>query len=113
MKVSFMKKSTMSKVLAGTAVMAMAAGSAVVVGGTGAVAASKVSISIAYASDTTFDTTPLAYKWWGQVKKEFNAKYPNVTVNLIAVHGGEPDFLTKLALDYHNASSAPTLAQFP
>lgn len=109
----FMKKTTVSRLIAGTAVMALAAGSTAVIGGTGAVAASKVTISVAYAADTTFDTTPLGLKWWTAVKKEFEAKYPNVTVNLIAIHGGEPDFLTKIALLYHNSSTAPTLTQFP
>ncbi len=107
-----MKRSTVSKLVASSAVMALAAATTIVVG-TGAQAASKVTISVAYAADTTFDTTPLGLTWWTQVKKEFEAKYPNDTVNLIAIHGGEPDFLTKLALLYHNSSTAPTLTQFP
>ncbi len=107
-----MKRSTVSKLVASSAVMALAAATTMVVG-TGAQAASKVTISVAYAADTTFDTTPLGLTWWTQVKKEFEAKYPNDTVNLIAIHGGEPDFLTKLALLYHNSSTAPTLTQFP
>src|ERR1700731_2961057 len=108
-----LKKTTLNKLVVGTAVMALAAGSTVPIGGTGAVAANKVTISVAYAADTTFDTTPLGLTWWTAVKKEFEAKYPNVTVNLVAIHGGEPDFLTKLALLYHNSSTAPTLTQFP
>jgi ABC-type glycerol-3-phosphate transport system substrate-binding protein len=109
-----MKKASLHKFIAGAAVMAMA-GTAITLGGgsTTAGASSKVTISVAYAANTTFDTTPLGTTWWGQVKKEFEAKYPNVTVKLVAVQGGEPDFLTKLALLYHTASTAPTLAQFP
>lgn len=109
----FMTKSTVTKLVTSTAVMALAAGTTMVVGGTSASASSKVTISVAYAADTTFDTTPLGLTWWTQVKKEFESKYPNDTVNLIAIHGGEPDFLTKIALLYHNSSTAPTLAQFP
>lgn len=108
-----LKKTSLHKLVAGTALMALAAGSTAIIGGTGAVAASKVTISVAYAADTTFDTTPLGLTWWTAVKKEFVAKYPNITVNLIAIHGGEPDFLTKLALLYHNSSTAPILTQFP
>jgi multiple sugar transport system substrate-binding protein len=109
-----MKKARLQKFVAGSAVMAMTAGFLVFgSGGSPAGASSKVTISVAYAANTTFDTTPLGTTWWGQVKKEFNAKYPNVTVKLVAVQGGEPDFLTKLALLYHTASTAPTLAQFP
>jgi len=109
-----MKRASLHKFIAGAAVMAMA-GTAITLGGgsTTAGASSKVTISVAYAANTTFDTTPLGTTWWGQVKKEFEAQYPNVTVKLVAVQGGEPDFLTKLALLYHTASTAPTLAQFP
>ncbi|MBW4078712.1 MAG: hypothetical protein HIU84_09450, partial [Acidobacteria bacterium] len=71
-----LKKSSLNKLVAGTAVMALAAGSTVFMGGTGAVAAGKVTISVAYAADTTFDTTPLGLTWWTAVKKEFEAKYP-------------------------------------
>jgi len=114
MKISnVVKRSTAKRLAASAVVMALAAGTTTVVGGAGAGAASKVTISVAYAADTTFDTTPLGLTWWTQVKKEFEAKYPNVTVNLIAIHGGEPDFLTKVALLYHNSATAPTLTQFP
>ena len=47
------------------------------------------------------------------MQKEFEAKYPNVTLKLIPIAGGEPDFLTKLALLYHSASTSPDVAQFP
>ena len=110
---SVVKRSTTKRLAASAVVMALAMGTTTVVGSPGAVAANKVTISVAYAADTTFDTTPLGLTWWTQVKKEFEAKYPNVTVNLIAIHGGEPDFLTKVALLYHNSSTAPTLTQFP
>jgi multiple sugar transport system substrate-binding protein len=106
-------KARVHKLIAGGAVVAMAAAGIVGAGAGSAGAASKVTISVAYAADTTFDTTPLGLKWWTAVKKEFVAQYPNVTVNLIPISGGEPDFLTKLALLYHTASTAPTIAQFP
>ncbi len=76
-------------------------------------ASGKITISVAYAADTTFDTIPLGTKWWGAVQKEFEAKYPNVTLKLIPIAGGEPDFLTKLELLYHSASTSPDVAQFP
>jgi multiple sugar transport system substrate-binding protein len=106
-------KARIQRLIAGGAVVAMAAGGMVATGAGSAGAASKVTISVAYAADTTFDTTPLGLKWWTAVKKEFVAQYPNVTVNLIPISGGEPDFLTKLALLYHTSSTAPTIAQFP
>ena len=107
------RKGVLPRVIAGSAIIAMS----ITTLATGAVsqagAASKVTISVAYAANTTFDTTPLGLTWWTSVKKEFETQYPNVKVNLIAVNGGEPDFLTKLALLYHSTSTAPTLAQFP
>lgn len=81
--------------------------------GASAGAAQKETISVAYAADTTFDTIPLGYKWWTAVQKEFEHKYPNITLKLIPIHGGEPDFLTKLELLYHTSSTSPDVAQFP
>jgi len=109
-----MKKVRLHRFATGAAVLALAAGA--VVWGAGATAGAssgKVTISVAYAANTTFDTTPLGLTWWTGVKKQYEKLYPNVTVKLVAVQGGEPDFLTKLALLYHSASTAPTIAQFP
>ncbi len=108
-----LSKGIRHRVIVGAAATAMLASVVVASGAGSAGAASKVTITVAYAADTTFDTTPLGLTWWTAVKKEFEAKYPNVTVNLDAVSGGEPDFLTKLALLYKNSSTAPTIAQFP
>jgi len=100
--------------LTGSLVMALGtAGIVSLSAGSTAGASSKVTISVAYAADTTFDTTPLGLKWWTAVKKEYVKQYPNVNVKLVAIGGGEPDFLTKLALLYHTSSTAPTIAQFP
>src|SRR5580693_3987224 len=107
------RRGVLPRLIAGTAIIAMSTATLTSGGVTQAGASPKVTISVAYAANTTFDTTPLGLKWWTAVKKEYEQKYPNVTVNLLAVQGGEPDFLTKLALDYHSTSTAPTLAQFP
>lgn len=110
----FRRKVGVQRLAAGAAAMALVTGAAVCSGITSsAYASSKITISVAYAANTTFDTTPLGYTWWTTVKKEYEQKYPNVTVKLVPVDGGEPDFLTKLALLYHTASTAPTIAQFP
>src|SRR5271170_4968187 len=96
-----MLRGAIPRLVAGTAMIALStAGLATGFASSQAGASSKVTISVAYAANTTFDTTPLGLTWWTQVKKEFEKLYPNVTVNLIAVQGGEPDFLTKLELDY-------------
>ncbi len=109
-----MKRSRAYRLATGAAVMALAAGSIIAIGaGSTAGASSKVTITAAYAANTTFDTTPLGYTWWTTVQKEVEKAYPNITVKLVPVDGGEPDFLTKLALLYHTPSTAPTIAQFP
>ncbi len=102
------------RIAVATALVASATLASVLSAGVSAVgASSKATISVAYAADTTFDTIPLGAKWWGAVQKEFEAKYPNVTLKLIPIAGGEPDFLTKLALLYHSASTSPDVTQFP
>ncbi|MHB8379301.1 MAG: ABC transporter substrate-binding protein [Acidimicrobiales bacterium] len=108
-----MKNVGVHRFATGAATLALVAGGLAWSSGAVAGASSKITISVAYAANTTFDTTPLGYTWWTKVKKEDEAKYPNVTVKLVAVDGGEPDFLTKLALLYHSPSTAPTIAQFP
>ncbi len=107
------RKGVLPRLIAGTTIIAMSTATLASGGVSQAGAASKVTISVAYAANTTFDTTPLGLTWWTSVKKQYEKLYPNVTVNLIAVQGGEPDFLTKLELLYKTTSTAPTLAQFP
>ena len=108
-----MTRRRLPRMVAATALVAstMAVGVTAAISSAGA--SSKATISVAYAADTTFDTIPLGTKWWGAVQKEFEAKYPNVTLRLIPIAGGEPDFLTKLALLYHSSSTSPDVAQFP
>ena len=90
-------KGALPRLIAGTAIVAMGTATLISGGATQAAAASKVTISVAYAANTTFDTTPLGLTWWTSVKAQYEKLYPNVTVKLIAVQGGEPDFLEKSA----------------
>src|ERR1700691_1011175 len=106
-------RGALPRVIAGTAIIAMSYATLASGGETPAGASPKDTISLAYAANTTFDTTPLGLTWWTSVKAQYEKLYPNVKVNLVAVQGGEPDFLTKLVLLYHIASTSPTLAQFP
>lgn len=101
------------RAIAASAIVASGIGAGLVADSPGAAASSKVTISVAYAADTTFDTIPLGAVWWKSVKKQFQSKYPNARLKLIPVAGGEPDFLTKLELLYHSASTSPDVAQFP
>lgn len=107
------KRAVLAKLVLGLSIVAMPLAVVGTGGVTSAGASSKTTISVAYAANTTFDTTPLGLTWWTTVQKEFDAKYPQYHLKLIAVSGGEPDFLTKLALLYHSPSTAPDVAQFP
>jgi ABC-type glycerol-3-phosphate transport system substrate-binding protein len=108
-----LKSSAVARVAIGLSIVALPLTVTGLGGVSSAGASSKTTISVAYAVNTTFDTTPLAVKWWGGVQKEFDSKYPQFHLKLVPITGGEPDFLTKLALLYHNSSTAPDVAQFP
>ena len=107
-----MKRTKSPRVFFASTLLAMTVAAGVSAGVSSAGASAKVNITVAYAVDTTFDTTALANKWWGALQKEFEAKYPNVTLTLDPIHGGEPDFLTKLALQFKQ-SNPPDVIQFP
>ena len=83
------RKGVLPRLIAGSAVIAMSTATLASGGVTQAAAASKVTISVAYAANTTFDTTPLGLTWWTSVKAQYEKLYPDVKVNLVAVQGGE------------------------
>jgi multiple sugar transport system substrate-binding protein len=72
--------------------------------------ASKV-LSIAFSSEYVMATAKLAPEYYGQIKKDFEAANPGVTVNLVPIKGGPNDITTKLALLYRSPSTAPTISQ--
>ncbi len=107
-----LKRARLTRVIAASAFVAASVTAGVTASMSSAGASAKVTISVAYAHDTTFDTGALATKWWGALKTAFQAKYPNVTLKLDPIAGGEPDFLTKLALQFKQ-SNPPDVVQFP
>ncbi|HEV2427242.1 MAG TPA: hypothetical protein VGS61_03355 [Acidimicrobiales bacterium] len=107
-----LKRARLSRVVAASAFLAASLTAGVTATMSSAGASPKITISVAYAHDTTFDTGALATTWWGALKTAFQAKYPNVTLKLDPIAGGEPDFLTKIALQYKQPNP-PDVVQFP
>jgi multiple sugar transport system substrate-binding protein len=73
----------------------------------------KTVLKVAYGSTFVFLTPQLATKWWGTVKKEFEAQHPNVTVQYTPIPGAYTDLVTKLNLLYRDPSTAPDVAELP
>jgi multiple sugar transport system substrate-binding protein len=76
-------------------------------------ASNKITLTMAYGATYVMITPQDAKSWWGGIAKEFEAAHPNVTVNTVPIPGAFNDIVTKLALDYRSASTAPTIAEIP
>jgi multiple sugar transport system substrate-binding protein len=76
-----------------------------------ALAADKTVISVAYGETYVFDTEDLTKKWWNGVKAEFEAKFPDATLQLVPIGGGYDDITNKLSLLYRSPRTAPDVAQ--
>ena len=76
-----------------------------------ALAADKTVISVAYGETYVFDTEDLTKKWWNGVKAEFEAKFPDATLQLVPIGGGYDDITNKLSLLYRSSRTAPDVAQ--
>jgi multiple sugar transport system substrate-binding protein len=76
-----------------------------------ALAADKTVISVAYGETYIFDTEDLTKKWWNGVKAEFEAKFPEATLQLVPIGGGYDDITNKLSLLYRSPRTAPDVAQ--
>jgi multiple sugar transport system substrate-binding protein len=53
----------------------------------------------------------LAPKYYGQIKSEFEAAHPGVTVKLIPIPGAPNDINSKIGLLYRSPSTAPTVVE--
>src|ERR1700753_1912447 len=76
-----------------------------------ALAADKTVISVAYGETYIFDTEDLTKKWWNGVKAEFEAKFPEATLQLVPIGGGYDDITNKLSLLFRSARTAPDVVQ--
>jgi multiple sugar transport system substrate-binding protein len=105
--------------LAGVVIVA-AACSAVALAGTSSRGAAPNSgaalsgeISVLYSYNYVFNSVDLAKRWWGNIAKEWKAKYPNVKLNLVGVGGTDIDEMNKAALLFKSRSQAPDVVQLP
>jgi multiple sugar transport system substrate-binding protein len=70
-------------------------------------------ITVAYGSTYVFDSEALTQKWWNQVKQQFQAQNPGITVKFLPIPGSYNDIVNKLSLLYRNKSTAPDVAELP
>lgn len=82
-------------------------------GGSSTASGGKSVLKFAYSQDYMFLTPEAGKKYWGDVKAEYEKKYPNVTVEINAIPGGYTDFVTKMSLLYRDPSTAPDVSQIP
>lgn len=68
-------------------------------------------ITAEFDAGLTFDSEAQGLAWWATVKKEFEAKYPNATLNLENTTGNLSAYTTKLALQFRNPSATPDVIQ--
>jgi multiple sugar transport system substrate-binding protein len=70
-------------------------------------------LTVFYSNNYVFNSDALAKKWWGNIAKEWKAKYPNVKLNLSSVGGTDIDEMNKAALLFRAKSQAPDVLQLP
>ncbi len=73
----------------------------------------KGTITVAYSKTYVFDSDDQSVIWWNKVKSEFEAAYPNATLNLQGFDGTDVDLVNKVALEYKNASTTPDVFMMP
>lgn len=71
--------------------------------------AAAANVKVAYALDYMFSKPELITKWYGNIKKEFEAAHPGDTLELVPIPGGYEDFMTKLSLLYNSPKTAPDI----
>jgi multiple sugar transport system substrate-binding protein len=76
-------------------------------------AASGTTISVVESRTYLFDSSALADRWWAGIKKEFEAKNPGVTLNVIAEPGLDIDEVNKINLMLRSQSTTPDVLSIP
>lgn len=81
--------------------------------GTSGTAAANETIKVGYSSSYVFDEDADSVTYWDQIKKEFEAAHPGVTLELQPHGGTDTDEMNAIALQYRSASTAPDVIQLP
>ena len=76
-------------------------------------AGSKTPVTFAYSSAWVIDTAPLTTQFYNTLVKQFDAKYPSLTLKLEPIPGTYNDIVTKLSLLFRSRSTAPDIAEMP
>ena len=76
-------------------------------------AAANTTISVVESRTYLFDAPALADKWWAAVKKEFEAKNPGVTLNVIPEPNTDIDEVNKINLMLRSPSTTPDVVSIP
>jgi multiple sugar transport system substrate-binding protein len=75
--------------------------------------ASAQTIKVAYSSSYVFDEDADSVTYWNDIKKQFEAAHPGVTLVLEPHGGSDTDEMNALALEFRSVSTAPDVIQLP
>jgi multiple sugar transport system substrate-binding protein len=70
-------------------------------------------LKVGYSSTYVFDEDAESAIYWNQIKKEFEAAHPGVTLELQPHGGNDVDEMNAIALQYRSPSTAPDVIQLP
>ncbi len=74
---------------------------------------SKKVVTVAYSSQYVFDADSYSVKYWNEIKKQFQAEHPGITVKLEPHGGTDTDEMNAVALQLRSSSTAPDVIQLP
>jgi multiple sugar transport system substrate-binding protein len=74
---------------------------------------SKIPVTFAYSSAWVLDTAPLTTRFYNSLVKQFDAKFPKLTLKLEPIPGTYNDIVTKLSLLFRSRSTSPDVAEMP
>lgn len=74
---------------------------------------SKKVLTVGYSADYVFDQDSDSVTYWNEIKKEFQAEHPGVTVQLEPHGGTDVDEMNAVALQFRTPSTTPDVIQMP
>jgi multiple sugar transport system substrate-binding protein len=74
---------------------------------------SQRTIKVGYSSSYVFDEDADSVTYWNQIKSEFEAAHPGVTLELQPHGGNDTDEMNAIALQFRSPATAPDVIQLP
>lgn len=74
---------------------------------------SKTVLTVGYSSQYVFDEDSDSVTYWNEIKREFQAQHPGVTVKLEPHGGTDTDEMNAIALQFRSPSTTPDVIQLP